>query len=187
MKRESLSHFKPFQVKGMIISNHELFHMSQVDLVFFFKMSYLFPCISELLDKYFVGLTARRDSGMLSLNRIFIRLLFLLHGKCLVHLIRFLNGLTFTLLSLHSGLFISYHRLLELFHMGFLFSLQRYFNTFTFLYKGFLFSFDRFSIPFSEVLYLFSKGPLAPFPFFFCTKVSNLSSTGFSIIFPFFL
>jgi hypothetical protein len=80
---------------------------------------------------------------MLSLNRIFLRLLFLLHGKCLVHLIRFLSGLNFTLLSLHSGFFISYHKLLEVFHRGFLFSLQRYFSTFTFMYDGFLFSFDR--------------------------------------------
>jgi hypothetical protein len=127
----------------MTIASYAIFHLSQVDLVFYFKMSYFFPCISKLLDKPFVGLTVKRDSDMINLNRLLLRLLFLLHGKCFVHLIRFLSGLTFTLLSLHNCFFISYHMLLEVFHRGFLFSLQRSFSTFTFMYKGFLFSFDR--------------------------------------------
>jgi hypothetical protein len=174
MKGQSLSRCKPCQVKGMIVASHELFHLSQVDLVFYFNMSYLFPCISKMLDKTFVGLTVRRDNGMISLNRIFLRLLFLLHKKCFVHLIRFLSGLTFTLLSLHSGFFISYHRLLEVFHKGFLFSLQRYFSTFTFMYKGFLFSFDK-------ILNAFLRGLISLVQRFF-TRVSNFSSRGFSIL-----
>jgi hypothetical protein len=139
MKGQSLSWCKPCQVKGMIVANHELFHLSQVDLVFFFKIRYLFPFISKLLDKSFVGLTVRRDSDMLNINRIFLRLLFLLHGKCLVHLIMFLSGLTFTLLSLHNVFFISYHRILNAFLKGLISLLQMSFSTFSLLllYKGF--------------------------------------------------
>jgi hypothetical protein len=148
----------------MIVANHEIFHLSQVDLFFCFKMSYFFPCISKLLDKSCVGLTVRRDSGMLSLNRVFLRLFFLLHGKCFVHLIRFLSGLTFTLLSMHNSLFISYHRLLELFHWGFLLSLQRSFSTFTFLYKGFLFSFNRLLNAFLRGLISLIQRSFSTFP-----------------------
>jgi hypothetical protein len=171
MKGQSLSHCKPYQVKGMIVANHELFHLSQVDLVFWFKMSYFFSCISKLLDKSFVGLTVRRDSGMLSLNRIFLRLLFLLHGKCLVYLIRFLVGSTFILLSLHRGFIFSYHRLLNSFLRGFIFSLQRYFSTFILMYRGFLLSFSRLKATFTLL-------PLV--------KVSDFSSTRFLMLFPFF-
>jgi hypothetical protein len=71
MKGLGSSCCKPCQVKGVIVAIHELFHLSQVDLIFYFKTSYLFSFISKLLDKSFIGLTIRRNSGMHSLNRIF--------------------------------------------------------------------------------------------------------------------
>ena len=154
MKGLGLSCCKPCQVKGVTVAIHELFHMSQVDLILCFKMSYFFSCISKFLDKYFVGLTVRRNNGMHSLNSLFLGLLFLLHGKCLVYLIRFLDGFTFILLSLDMGFFTSYHRLLKFFHKGFIFSLQRSFSTFTlpFMYRGFLFLFHRIFNAFSPLL-----------------------------------
>jgi len=137
----------------MVVANHELIHLRQVDLDFCFEMRYFSPCIPKMLDKSFVGMVVRRDSGMISLNGILLRPLFLLHGKCLVCLIRFLAGSTFILLSLHRGFILSYHRLLNAFLKGFSFCLQWSFRIFllSLLYRGFLLVFSRLQTIFSPL------------------------------------
>jgi hypothetical protein len=131
MKGLGLSCCKPCQVNGVTVSIHDIFHLIQVDLIFFFKMGYLFSFISNLLDKSFVGLIVRRNSGMHSLNKPFLILLFILHGKCLIYLIKFLDGFNFILLSLHKGFIFYFNRFLNYFLRGFIFTLQSYFSTFT--------------------------------------------------------
>ena len=154
MKGLGPSCYKPFQVKGVTIAIHKLCHLGSVRHGFLFQLSNLLYCIPKFLDKSFEGLTIRRSSDMHSLNRIFLSLLFHLHGKFLVYLIRFLGGFSFTFLTLHMGFFFSFHDRFKVFHRGFIFPLQRYFSTFTlpFLYRGFLFLFHKIFNAFTLLL-----------------------------------
>jgi hypothetical protein len=159
-KRQRLSRCEPCQVQGMVVANHELIHLSQVDLVFCFKTSYFSPCIPKLLNKSFLGMDSKGVGDMCSLNRLLLVLFFHLYRSFLSCFINFLKTFSFMLLLLCNSLFFILHRFFTIFHRHFILPLQRSFGTFTldFLYMGFCSSSTDFSMP---------------FPFFLCIGVSG--------------
>ena len=126
----------------MVVAIHELIHLSQVDLVFFFEMSYFSPCIPKLLNKSFVSLATKGVGDMCSLNRLLLVLFFHMYQSFLACFIYLLKTFSFMLLLLHNNLLFILHRFFTILHRDFIFPLQRSFGTFTldFVYKGFLVS-----------------------------------------------
>jgi hypothetical protein len=124
----------------MVVANHELIHLSQVDHVLCFEIRYFSPCIPKIPYKSFVGLAAKGVWDMCSLIMLLLVLFFHLYKSFLACFISILKNALFMLLLLHNNLFFIFHRFFTILHRDFIFPLQRSFGTFTldFMYSGFL-------------------------------------------------
>ena len=123
----------------MVVANHDLIHLSQVDHVLFFEISYFSPCIPNMPNKPFVGLAAKGVRDMCSLNTLLLVLFFHLYKSFLACFFIILKNSSLMLLLLHNNLFFIFHRIFTILHSDFIFPLQRSFGTFTLDFlQGFL-------------------------------------------------